>query len=79
MRESRGNVKRDIIRLSSNGFISGIIMRITLVSDAVAHVSEIPTPTEFVVRLEITLFIHADYAEVTTLPLQREFITMVGI
>jgi len=34
---------------------------------------------EFGVRLEITMFIHADYAEVTTLPLQREFITMVGI
>jgi len=33
----------------------------------------------FGVRLEITMFIHDDRAEVTTLPLQREFITMAGI
>jgi Xaa-Pro aminopeptidase len=34
---------------------------------------------EFGIRLEINMFIHADHAEVTTLPLQREFITMAGI
>ncbi len=31
------------------------------------------------VRLEITMYIHEDHAEVTTLPLQREFITMAGL
>ncbi len=34
---------------------------------------------EFGVRLEISMFIHDAHAEVTTLPLQRKFITMAGI
>ncbi len=34
---------------------------------------------EFGVRLEITMYIHTDHAEVTTLPLQQEFITITGI